>query len=54
MQIIYKGSYHGVVANIFDCDIGVSEFKPHSHYYIHFWTNTLGKAMNPHIPSVIG
>ena len=30
-----------------DCSFKVSKFEIQSHYYIHFWTNTHGKAMNP-------
>ena len=29
------------------CGIVRSEFELQSRYYIHFWTNTLGKGMNP-------
>ena len=36
----------GVVANVLDCDIVVSEFALQSYYYIHFQTNTLEKYMN--------
>ena len=32
----------GVVANVLDCDIIVSEFELLLH--IHFWTNILGKV----------
>ena len=28
--------FHGVVANMLDCDIKVSEFELHSHFYVHF------------------
>ena len=48
---IYQGSPYNVVANVLDCNIIVSEFKLHLHYYVHFWTNTLGKDMKPFIPS---
>ena len=41
-----RGAPHGVVANVLDCDIVVSKFEFHLCYYIHFWTNTLGKGMN--------
>ena len=34
---------HGVVANVLDCDIAVSEFELQPRYYIHFRTYTLGK-----------
>ena len=37
----------GIVANVLDCDIVVSEFKFHLCYYIHFWTNTLRKRYKP-------
>ena len=36
----------GVMANVPDCDIVVSEFELKSRYYGHFWTNTIGKHIN--------
>ena len=39
------GSPHGVVANMLDCNIIVSEFKLQLHYYVYFQTNTLGEGM---------
>ena len=36
-----------------DYNIVVSEFELQLCYYIHFWTNTLGKGMNPFIPSAM-
>ena len=30
-----------------DCGITEKEFELYLHYYIPFWTNTLGKGMNP-------
>ena len=39
-----KGGPRGVVANVLDCNIIVSEFDLWSFYYIHFWINTLGKV----------
>ena len=39
------GSPFGVVANMLDCNIIVSEFKLQSNYYIHF--RTLRKGMKP-------
>ena len=44
-----KVSLHCVVANVLDCNIIESEFKLQLHYYIRFWTNTLGKSMNPQL-----
>ena len=35
-----------LVVKVLDCRIVVSEFKLQSRYYVHFWTNTLGKGMN--------
>ena len=45
------GSLHGVVANVMDCDIVVSDFDLQSCCYVHFRTNTLGKGMNSLIPN---
>ena len=36
---ICRGSPHGIVVYVPDCDIIVSEFKPWLYYYIHFRTN---------------
>ena len=47
-------SPHGVVANVLNCNIAVSKFELQSLHCIHFWTNTLGKAMNPLISLAIG
>ena len=32
-----------VIVKVINCRIVVSEFKLQSRYYVHFWTNTLGK-----------
>ena len=37
----------GVVANVMDCDIVVSEFELQSRYYVYFQINNLVKGMNP-------
>ena len=42
-----RGSSRGVGANVFDFDIVVKEFELQSRYYVHFWTNTIDKGMNP-------
>ena len=42
-----KGSPWDIEANMLVCDNIVSECKPQSQYYVHFWTNTLGKRMDP-------
>ena len=48
MDLINKsGSPHGIVADVLDCDMVVHEFEIQLCCYIHFWTNTLGKDMNP-------
>ena len=41
--------YHGIVANMLDCNIISSEFKPH----IDFQTNTLAEGMRPLISSAM-
>ena len=43
-------SRHTIVVNVLECDIIVSKFELQSCYYIHFWTNTLGKGMNTIYP----
>ena len=42
--------YIGVVANVLDCYIVVSEFKLKLCYYIYFQSNTLGNGMNSLLP----
>ena len=44
---IILGSLYGVVVNVLDYVIVVSEYKLQLCYYIHFWLNALGKDMNP-------
>ena len=41
------------MANVVDCSLKVNNFKFQLHYYIHFWTNTLGKGMKPLICPVM-
>ena len=48
------GCPHGVIVKAMDCEIVVSKFKLQSGYYVHFWTNTLGKGMNPFILPAMG
>ena len=35
------------MAKVLDCDLEGDEFELQSHYYAHFWTNTLGNGMKP-------
>ena len=42
----YRGTLHDVTAKILDCSLEVNELGLQSRYYIHFWTNVLGKGMN--------
>ena len=49
---IYKhlqraGCPRGVMVKALGCGIVVCEFELLSRYYGHFWTNPLGKGMNP-------
>ena len=37
----------GVKVKALDCGIVLNKFELQSCYYIHFWTNTLGKNMKP-------
>ena len=47
------GCPRGVIVKAMDCGIVVTEFELQSRYYVHFWTNTLGKGMNPLILSAM-
>ena len=49
---LWRGLY-GIVANVQDRDIIVSEFKFQLHCYIHFWAYALGKSMNPLVPTAM-
>ena len=53
-QIDQGGCLRGVMVKAMDCGIVVSEFVLQSRYYVHFRTNTLGKVMNPLIPTSMG
>ena len=49
-----RGCPRGVMVKALDCGIVVGEFELQSRYYINFWTNNLGKSMNPFIlPSMV-
>ena len=37
-----------------DSGLEVREFELLSRYYVHFWTNTIGKCMNPFILLAMG
>ena len=41
------GNPRGIVVNVMNCDIVVSEFELQPHYHIHFRANTFGKGINP-------
>ena len=46
--IILVGGVHvDVMVKVLNCSLEVSEFKLQMRYYVHLWTNTLGKGMNP-------
>ena len=45
------GNLRGVVANVLDRDIVVSEFDLHLCFWVHFQTNINGKCMKPFIPT---
>ena len=40
-----EGGHGDEVVNVLNSDIMVSEFELQSHYYVHFWSNILGKGM---------
>ena len=49
-----EGDSCGVVNNVLDCVIGVNKFELQWFSYVHFWTNALGKYLNPLIHSSLG
>ena len=46
----YSAWPNGVVVNVLDCDIIVSEVELQSHYYVHFRIHSFRKGMNSIIP----
>ena len=46
-SIFLVGYPCGVMVNVLESKIIVSEFELKLHYYFHFRTNTLGKGMEP-------
>ena len=44
---MYGGCPRGTMVKAMDSRIVVSEFEHQLCYYVHFWTNTFGKGMNP-------
>ena len=46
-------SQGGVMVKALDGRIVVNKFELQSRYYVHFWTNTLGKGVNPLILPVM-
>ena len=45
---------YGIDSDMLDCVIAVSEFRLQSCYYVHFWTNTIGKGMNSLLFPAVG
>ena len=37
------------MTKVLDCSLKVSVFELQSHYYFHFWTNTIWNGMNTFI-----
>ena len=52
IYIYIQGGPWGIMANVMDCGLKISEFELQLCYYIHFQSNTLGKGMNPLIPQL--
>ena len=42
----------GLMANVLDCNILVSEFQLRLRYYVHFRIKTTGEGMNPLNPQL--
>ena len=45
------GGPRGVIVKALDCGIVIIEFELQWSHYVPFWTNNLGKGMNPLILS---
>ena len=54
LTICWVRSPHGIMSNVLGCSLEVSEFKLQSCCCVHFWTNILGKGINPLIASTMG
>ena len=52
-QTITWGSHYGLIVNVLNYDITLSEFKLQSPYGIYFQTNILKKGMKPLISTTI-
>ena len=51
---IFEGSFRGMVANVLEFLIEVSEFEPQWNCNIPFQTNICGKGMNSLLPPAMG
>ena len=49
-----RASPCGILVNMLDYNITVSEFELQSCYYVHFQTNTIGKGIQSPYPSSYG
>ena len=45
---LWMGCFLGLMANVLNSSLEINEFELQSRNYVHFRTNTLGKAMKPH------
>ena len=52
--LVNEESFRGVVDNVLDSNIVVSQLEPQSRDYFSFRTNALGKGMNTFISPSIG
>ena len=53
-SLYIRGCPRGVMVKVIWCWIVVRDFVLQSRYYVHFWTNTIGKGINPLILSAMG
>ena len=54
MLSLSGGGPCGIMANMQDSGLEVREFELYLYYYVHFWTNILGKGMNSLFPPAMG
>ena len=51
--IVSKWGPCSAMANVFDCDIIVNDFKLQLCYYVHFQTNTIVERHEPPYPTLV-
>ena len=51
---LYRVGFHGVVANVLNLDVVVSEFELQSCHYVHFPWGKVENSLSPHPQPAMG